>query len=126
MRSPSRSTCSRFHHAVELIGRRWNGAILQAVLRGTHRYAEIKDAIPGVNDTMLSQRLRELEAEKLLERRVLPSSPVRVEYYGTEKAQALAPALEAVMAWAEEWIELPTESTSLTEMSSAAHDSRSN
>src|SRR5947209_17306184 len=81
----SRSSCSRFHHAVELVGRRWNGAILQAVFAERHRYADIRCAIPGLSDTMLAQRLRELEAEGLLERRVLPTSPVAVEYHLTAK-----------------------------------------
>ena len=102
----SGSVCSRFHRAVELIGGRWTGPILQAVLAGRYRYADIKDAVPGVSDTMLTQRLRVLEAEGLLERRVLPSSPVRVEYHATEKGSALVPALAAVAAWAEQWIEL--------------------
>lgn len=99
------SVCSRFHRAVELIGGRWSGAILQAILAGKHRYADIKAAIPGISDTMLAQRLRELEAEGLLQRQVIPTSPVRVEYYPTEKGQALGPVLHAIGAWAEAWIE---------------------
>lgn len=98
------TTCSRFHHAVELIGGRWTGPILQAVLGGRHRYADIKATVPGLSDTMLSQRLRVLEAERLLERRVIPTSPVRVEYYPTDKGQALIPVLEAIADWAQEWI----------------------
>lgn len=96
--------CSRFHHAVELIGGRWNGPILQAVLAGRYRYADVKAAVPGLSDTMLSQRLRYLEAEGVLERRVLPTSPVRVEYLPTEKGRALLPVLESVAAWADEWV----------------------
>jgi DNA-binding HxlR family transcriptional regulator len=97
-------TCSRFHHAVELIGGRWTGPILQAVLDGRYRYAEIKAAVPGLSDTMLSQRLRALEVEGLLERHVLPTSPVRVEYHPTDKGRALAPVLESIAAWAQEWV----------------------
>jgi DNA-binding HxlR family transcriptional regulator len=103
--------CSRFHAAIELVGGRWTGPILQAVLTGRLRYADIKAAIPGVSDTMLAQRLRALEAQGLLERRVIPSSPVRVEYHPTEKARALMPVLEAIAAWAHDWIELQDEST---------------
>jgi DNA-binding HxlR family transcriptional regulator len=105
----SRSSCSRFHHAVELVGRRWNGAILQAVFAGHHRYADIKGAIPRLSDTMLAQRLRELEAEGVLERRVLPTSPVAVEYHLTVKGQALAPVLDALVAWAHNWVAVPGE-----------------
>src|SRR5947209_321815 len=99
------TTCSRFHRAVELIGGRWTGAILQAVLAGRHRYADIKQEIPGLSDTMLSQRLRSLEEEGLLERRVLPTSPVRVEYHLTAMGRALDPVLRSIATWADEWIQ---------------------
>lgn len=99
-----RSACSRFHHAVELIGGRWSGPILHAVLSGQYRYADIKAAVPGLSDTMLTQRLRALEAEGLLERRVVPSSPVRVEYHPTPKGLALIPVFEAISTWADTWI----------------------
>lgn len=101
----SHSVCSRFHRAVELIGGRWSGAILQAVLAGNNRYCDIKDVIPGLSDTMLAQRLRSLEAEGLLDRRVLPTSPVRVEYYPTPKGSALGPVFHAIETWAEQWVE---------------------
>jgi DNA-binding HxlR family transcriptional regulator len=58
---------------------------------------------------MLAQRLRELEAEGILERRVLPASPVAVEYYLTRKGQALAPVLDALRAWAHEWVTSPVD-----------------
>lgn len=106
MRHP---TCSRFHHAVELIGRRWNGAILRAVFDGRHHYADIKGAVAGLSDTMLTQRLRELDAEGILTRRVLPTTPVGVEYYLTLKGEALEPVLDALGAWAQEWIKQPDE-----------------
>jgi len=99
--------CPRYHHAVELIGARWNGAIVYALLVDRHRYAEIKAMIPGLSDTMLAQRLRELEREGVLERRVIPSSPVRVEYHLTDKGRALAPVVSALRAWAHEWIAPP-------------------
>lgn len=113
----NRSFCSRFHHAAELVGRRWNGAILQAVFAGRHRYADIRGAIAGLSDTMLAQRLRELEAEGILERRVLPTSPVAVEYYLTPKGQALAPVLDALSAWAHDWVPSPVSSATDTSMS---------
>jgi DNA-binding HxlR family transcriptional regulator len=102
----NRSVCSRFHRAVELIGGRWSGPILLAVLAGRHRYADIRASIPGLSDTMLAQRLRALEGEGLIERRVLPTSPVRVEYHPTPKGEDLVPVLEAVAAWAEQWIDV--------------------
>lgn len=105
--------CPRYHHAVELIGARWNGAILRAIFEQRHRYADIKAVIPGVGDTMLAQRLKRLEAEGVLERRVLATTPVRVEYHLTPKGQALAPAIEALTDWAHDWLALPDDATQL-------------
>ena len=102
---PSRTTCPRYHHAVELIGARWSGAIVRASLDDRHRYAEIKAFVPGLSDTMLAQRLRELEHEGVIERRVLPTTPVRVEYRLTPKGEALGPVVHALESWAETWVD---------------------
>lgn len=99
--------CARYHAAIELIGTRWTGAIVRALLTGHHRYAEIKAAVPGVSDTMLSARLRTLEAEGILERHVIPTSSVQVQYQLTEKGLDLAPVVAAVITWAHKWIPLP-------------------
>jgi DNA-binding HxlR family transcriptional regulator len=96
--------CNRFHRAVELIGSRWTGAIIQTLLQGKTRYALIKAAIPDITDRMLSERLRSLEAEELVTRWVFADSPVRVEYELTEKGKSLENALREISAWAEEWI----------------------
>ncbi|MCA9821489.1 MAG: helix-turn-helix domain-containing protein [Dehalococcoidia bacterium] len=96
--------CPRYHQAVELIGRRWSGAILRAMLAGVNRFSGLTDAIPGMSDRLLSDRLKEFEAEGLVERIVFPDIPVRIEYRLTEKGRALLPVVEAVAAWAEEWI----------------------
>jgi DNA-binding HxlR family transcriptional regulator len=101
--------CSRFHRAVELIGSRWTGAIIQTLLQGKTRYALIKSAIPDITDRMLSERLRSLEAEELVVRRVIPESPVRVEYELTRKGRSLEDALHEISAWAERWIPLQSE-----------------
>lgn len=103
--------CARFHKAVELIGRRWSGAIIQMLLRGPSRYAELRSAIPDITDRMLSERLRELEDEKIVARTVIPETPVRVEYSLTTKGRALAPALDAIGHWAEKWVEAGEAST---------------
>jgi DNA-binding HxlR family transcriptional regulator len=98
--------CTRYHSAIELIGARWTGAILRALFTDQRRYAQIKAAIPGLSDTMLAERLRTLEADGLIERRVIPSSPVQVEYHLTEKGLELEPVLEAVLSWSHKWIPL--------------------
>jgi DNA-binding HxlR family transcriptional regulator len=96
--------CARFHRAVELIGGRWTGAIIQTLLHGPNRYAFIRAAIPDITDRMLSERLRSLESEGVLIRRVVPESPVRVEYELTEKGRSLDTALREIASWAERWI----------------------
>ena len=95
----------RFHKAVELIGRRWSGAIIQILRQRPSRYAELRTAIPDITDRMLSERLRELEDEAIVARTVIPETPVRVEYSLTAKGRALAPALDAIGHWAERWVE---------------------
>jgi DNA-binding HxlR family transcriptional regulator len=103
---PPHPVCSRFHQAVELIGGRWTGAIIQTLLQGKTRYALIKAAIPDITDRMLSERLRSLESEELLTRKVVPESPVRVEYELTEKGRSLESSLNEIGTWAERWISL--------------------
>ena len=98
--------CARFHRAVELIGGRWTGAIIQTLLQGKTRYALIKAAIPDMSDRMLSERLRSLEAEDLVTRWVIADTPVRVEYELTEKGRSLENALNEIAAWANRWIPL--------------------
>jgi|SRR5438093_10400694 len=95
--------CPAYHHAVELIGRRWTGAILRALMSDVTRFNELAAAIPGLSDRMLAERLRELEAEGLVVREVIPASPVRVEYSLTEKGRALEAVVWAVADWAERW-----------------------
>jgi DNA-binding HxlR family transcriptional regulator len=99
--------CPRYHHAVELIGRRWTGAILRAMLAGRVGYTEIRAAVPALSDTMLSTRLHELEEEGIIERHISSGSPVRVEYHLTDKGRALRKVVVALAGWAEEWIPPP-------------------
>lgn len=96
--------CPRFHKAIEQIGSRWTGVIIQAITGGVHRFSELRDAIPGLSDRMLADRLKELQALGLVERRVYPETPVRVEYHLTEKGCDLADVLAAISVWAEAWI----------------------
>lgn len=98
------SICPRYHHAVELIGRRWNGAIVRVLLDGPSRFAEIAGKVPDISDRMLAERLKELEAEQVVVRTVIPDTPVRVEYSLSERGQALEPTIRALSEWAEEWI----------------------
>jgi DNA-binding HxlR family transcriptional regulator len=109
MRDVSKHTptlCARFHHASELIGRRWTGAIIYVLLKSRCRFATLRGAIPEITDRMLSERLQELEDEGIVDRTVVPDTPVRVEYSLTKKGRELAAAFDAIGMWAEKWVEL--------------------
>lgn len=92
-----------FQIAVELIGRRWSGSILWSLGGGPQYFADIIQAVPGLSDRLLSERLRELEQHELVERCVHPGAPARVSYALTEKGDALLPVLSDLHAWAKSW-----------------------
>ncbi len=93
----------RFHRASELIGRRWTGAIIFLLLKSRCRFATLRNAVPDITDRMLSERLQELEHEGIVERTVIPDTPVRVEYALTRKGRALGTAVDAIADWAHKW-----------------------
>ena len=95
--------CPLFHNAVELIGRRWTGAIVRAMLAGRRRFSDISEAIPGLSDRLLSDRLKELEATGIVVRTVYPETPVRITYSLTPKGLALSQVMDAVAQWAYDW-----------------------
>jgi len=99
--------CPRFHRAVELIGRRWTGAIIQVLLPGALRFNEILAAVPGISDRLLTERLRELEAAGIVYREVHGGSPVRVAYELTARGRELRETLDALGRWAQRWLESP-------------------
>ncbi len=102
--------CPRYHHAMELIGRRWTGAILRVLINGPHRFNALLAAVPGLSDRLLSERLRELEVEGLVDRHVLPGPPVRVEYELTERGHDLEQVIRSISTWAERWLPPPQQS----------------
>lgn len=102
-RPPAPRVCPDFHAAVELIGKRWAGAILWSLAEGPLYFAEIAQAVPGLSDRLLSRRLRELEAEGLVERVVHRGTPPRVSYRLTEKGTELEPAIRELGDWAKRW-----------------------
>ncbi len=98
--------CPHFHQAVELVGKRWTGAILYVLLHGgTLRFSEIAHAVPDLSDRLLSERMKELEARGIVERRVIGQSPARVEYELTDQGRELAPALKELKLWADRWLD---------------------
>jgi DNA-binding HxlR family transcriptional regulator len=101
---PITGFCPLYHRAMELIGRRWTGAIVRALLAGDIRFGQVRATIPGISDRLLSQRLKELEAEGVVKRSVLDTTPVRIEYHLTPKGDALASVVQSASEWAEEWL----------------------
>ena len=95
--------CPRLAKAMDLIGKRWTGLILYQLLGGSQRFNEIESALP-VSGRLLSERLKELEKEGLVERKVYSEVPVRVEYSLTEKGQALEGAIRNIESWATGWL----------------------
>ncbi|HKJ37053.1 MAG TPA: helix-turn-helix domain-containing protein [Solirubrobacterales bacterium] len=95
--------CPRFHAAVELIGRRWAGVILFSLLSGPLYFRELGAAVPEMSDRLLSQRLRELEAEGLVQRCVHDGPPARVSYALTDAGRDLEPAIAELHDWAQRW-----------------------
>ena len=97
--------CPYYHEAVELIGRRWTGAIIGVLIhRKTLRFGEIADAVPQLSDRLLSERMKELEARGVVRRTVHPGRPQRVEYELTEMGRGLAPAVRELERWAQRWL----------------------
>ena len=97
--------CPYYHEAIELIGRRWTGAIVGVLIhRETLRFGEIAEAVPELSDRLLSERMKELEARGVVIRTVRPGRPVRVEYALTEMGQELAPAVHELERWARRWL----------------------
>src|ERR1700709_482621 len=92
------SCCSLYHHAIELIGKRWTGAILLVLMDGPCHFSQVRDLVPEISDRLLSERLKELEAEDIVERRVIDGAPVRVEYSLTPKGRALEPVVHQLKA----------------------------
>jgi DNA-binding HxlR family transcriptional regulator len=96
--------CPRYEHAMQLLGKRWTGLLLGALMQGSSRFCELTSSVEGLSDRVLSDRLRELEAEGIVKRVVIPQIPVRIEYQLTEKGRALKPVIDAIHTWAEQWV----------------------
>lgn len=101
--------CPRFHRAIELVGRRWTGAIIRILLSGPKRFNELAAGVPGLSDRLLTERLRELECQGVLRRTVDTGSPIRVAYELTEAGRELDATIRAISSWAERWVEISDE-----------------
>jgi DNA-binding HxlR family transcriptional regulator len=96
--------CPLYHEAVEMVGKRWTGAILRVLMDGPLRFTEIAHAVPQLSDRLLSERMKELERRGLVVRQVDSGPPVRVEYALSPMGHELQPALNALQDWARRWL----------------------
>ena len=95
---PKRYSCP-VELTVDVVGGRWRTVLLSHLKEGVHRYGELRRLTPGISEKMLSQRLRELEADGLVSRRDLGTVPPHVEYELTDEGLSLAPVLQALYEW---------------------------
>lgn len=102
--------CMAFQQAIELLGRRWTGVIFYMLLQKPHRYNELLTSVHGISDRLLTERLRELEEHGLVERRVIPDSPVRVEYVLTEAGRDAEASVTTIFRWGSKWFMDETQS----------------
>lgn len=99
-----KTICPRFDKAMGILSQKWTGLILYQLLAGSQRFCSIESSV-GVSGKMLSERLKDLENEGIIERKVIPKTPVRIEYSLTAKGLALEPLMREIEAWSQEWLE---------------------
>jgi DNA-binding HxlR family transcriptional regulator len=102
--------CQHVRRAADLLGKRWSTQIVLALLDGKARFSELRDAVAPISDTLLSERLKELEADGIIRRDVTPSTPVLIEYHLTEQGRDLERVMAELRGWAERWAEVPVSS----------------
>jgi DNA-binding HxlR family transcriptional regulator len=98
-----RTVCESFQRAAQLVGQRWVPQVVWVLFDGPRRYSAVRDAIPEISDTLLSERLRELEEAGIVTRTVTPSTPVLIEYSLSVRGRELAGVMDGLSTWAERW-----------------------
>jgi DNA-binding HxlR family transcriptional regulator len=96
--------CPKYENAMDVLGKRWSGLMIRVLLGGPRRFKDIKEQIPDMSDKMLTDRLKELEAQGIVTRSVYPETPVRIEYELTDKGKALEHVIESIQDWSEQWV----------------------
>jgi DNA-binding HxlR family transcriptional regulator len=87
-------------HTVNMIGHKWKVLILRNLFNnGTQRFVELSKGINGISQKMLTQQLRQLEADGIIYRNVYPEVPPKVEYSLTELGESLKPILDEMNVW---------------------------
>ncbi|MEK3888693.1 winged helix-turn-helix transcriptional regulator [Bacillus sp. FSL K6-3431] len=97
--------CPKFEKAMSILGQRWTGLIIHQLLNGPQRFCTVEGAMP-ISARVLSERLKDLEHEGIVNRKVYPETPVRIEYSLTDKGLALHPLIKEIEIWAENWLDV--------------------
>ena len=95
--------CEHFQRAAEILGRRWTPQVIQILLTGPKRFGELRNAIPGISDNLLSERLKQLEDDGIVRRSLHDERPIRIDYALTEAGRGLEVAIGALGEWAERY-----------------------
>lgn len=95
--------CPRLSKAMELVGKRWTALIIYQLLEGPQRFNAIEAALP-ISGRLLSERLKELEKEGIVERKVFSEVPIRVEYNLTNKGLSLEQTVREIEIWSKKWL----------------------
>src|SRR5438067_13623313 len=91
----------------EIIGAKWTALLVHDLSEGPRRFSQLEHSCAGISPRTLSERLRALEDEGIVERRSYPESPPRVEYELTQKGEALLPIIDAMREFGHEWLACP-------------------
>jgi len=100
-----KGVCPAIEHAFSILGKKWTGLIIHVLAPGARRFSKLLDEIPELSPRLLTQRLKELKKEGIIRRKVVPETPVRVEYSLTKKGCSLIPIMQSVADWAYAWYE---------------------
>ncbi|MBF0779853.1 helix-turn-helix domain-containing protein [Granulicatella sp. 19428wC4_WM01] len=96
--------CPKYEKIINILGKRWNGLIIEVLHQKDCRFSELAREIEGVSDRMLTERLRELEHEQIIEKNVMHEGKIISTYRLTEKGKALGLAMQPLKSWAGQWI----------------------
>lgn len=95
--------CPKFEKAISLLSQRWTALVIYQLLTGPQRFNEIQSAI-GISGKVLSDRLKDLEHQGIINRKVIPETPVIIEYSLTEKGHSMEPILRSIEKWSQLWV----------------------
>ncbi len=97
--------CPRFEKGMKILSQRWTGFIIYQLLTGPKRFCAIESSMP-ISGRLLSERLKDLEHEGIVQRDVYPETPVRIEYSLTAKGLAMEQIIRGIESWSHDWMEL--------------------